>query len=81
MEETTSMSPEPKHWLETKARLASPKNKSTPSSNASSPRNAKSPNPRGRHSKNSAENSKRKVTPVSIDKKTSAPDWMGNVHA
>ena len=30
---------------------------------------------------NATINSKRKVTPVSIDKKTSAPDWMGNVHA
>lgn len=30
---------------------------------------------------NATINSKRKVTPVSIEKKTSAPDWMGNIHA
>lgn len=30
---------------------------------------------------NATINSKRKVTPVSIDKKTNAPDWMGNIHA
>ena len=30
---------------------------------------------------NATINSKRKVTPVSIDRKTSAPDWMGSIHA
>lgn len=30
---------------------------------------------------NATINSKRKVLPVTVEKKTSAPDWMGNVHA